>query len=739
MTRFAAQLPVLFFEEPTMTDHIPSSAPMRKVQGRDIWVITPAVRADMDVEARHGELRRQLANAMTSLGVARPLAWFYTPMMLPLIGQLQPIAVVYDCMDELSNFKFAPPELGSLERDLLARANVVFTGGVSLYEAKQHLNPNMHAVPSGVDVVHFGQARRERVTRGPATAPSPPRLGFFGVLDERLDLTLLAGIAASRPNWLLDVVGPVAKIDPATLPSDANITYHGPRNYGDLPGHLAEWDVALMPFALNASTEFISPTKTPEYLAGGVPVVSTAIRDVVRHYGQLDTVFIADDVPAFIRACEDALALKATADWTETDALLDNASWDKAFARMLAEICKVIDPGDPERSDAAAMSSPEHFDVIVVGAGFAGAVMAERLASDGNKHVLIIDKRPHIAGNAYDHYDAAGLLVHAYGPHIFHTNSKDIVDYLSRFTAWRPYEHRVLASVPNGLVPIPINRTTLNAVFELNLQTDDEAEKFLAGKAEPRPDIRTSEDVVINAVGPLLYEMFFRGYTRKQWGLDPSELDKSVTARIPTRTSTDDRYFTDRYQQMPLAGYTRMFERMLDHPNITVRAGVDYADIRDEISADLIVYTGPIDAYYGHCFGTLPYRSLRFEHETIDKVEAQGVGTVNHPDEATPFTRISEFKHLTGQTHSRTSIVREYPAAEGDPYYPIPRSENQARYKRYEALAEKETKVVFVGRLATYRYYNMDQVVGQALAAYRRLDVSKATALRTTKTYAIAG
>jgi UDP-galactopyranose mutase len=361
------------------------------------------------------------------------------------------------------------------------------------------------------------------------------------------------------------------------------------------------------------------------------------------------------------------------------------------------------------------------FDVLVVGAGFAGSVMAERLAADAGKRVLVIDRRPHIAGNAYDERDEAGLLIHRYGPHIFHTNSGEIVGYLSRFTAWRPYEHRVLGQVRERLVPIPINRTTLNALFDAGLETDAEAASFLAARAEPTGEIRTSEDVVVSAVGRELYELFFRGYTRKQWGLDPSELNRSVTARVPTRTSTDDRYFTDSFQAMPADGYTAMFERMLDHPNITVRTGCDYRDLAGETPPPaLTVYTGPIDAYFGHRFGKLPYRSLRFEHETLDVAEAQAVGTVNYPDEQVPFTRISEFKHLTGQNHARTSIVREYPSAEGDPYYPIPTEANDRLYKQYEALARAETKTLFVGRLATYRYYNMDQIVGQALATYRR-------------------
>ena len=366
----------------------------------------------------------------------------------------------------------------------------------------------------------------------------------------------------------------------------------------------------------------------------------------------------------------------------------------------------------------------EPYDYLIVGAGFAGSVLAERLASQHGARILLIDRRPHIGGNAYDEKDAAGILYHKYGPHIFHTNSEQVVDYLSQFTEWRPYEHRVQAQVRGQLVPIPINRTTLNMLFDADLRTDGEAEEYLAKRAEPIDNIQTSEDVVINSVGRELYELFFRGYTRKQWGLDPSDLDKQVTSRIPTRTNTDDRYFSDTFQAMPLEGYTKMFERMLDHPLIEVRTGVDFAEYKDraqEISNHLI-FTGPIDEYFDFRFGKLPYRSLKFDHQTLDEECFQPVAVVNYPDPEVPYTRISEYKHLTGQVAPNTTITYEYPSAEGDPYYPIARPENQELFKKYEALADATDDVTFVGRLATYRYYNMDQIVGQALATFRRMD-----------------
>jgi len=360
------------------------------------------------------------------------------------------------------------------------------------------------------------------------------------------------------------------------------------------------------------------------------------------------------------------------------------------------------------------------FDYLIVGAGFAGSVLAERLAAGLGKRVLIIDRRPHIGGNAYDHYNDDGILIHRYGPHIFHTNAQRIVDYLSRFTQWRPYEHRVLAHVDDKLVPIPINLTTLNRLYDLNLDPEDAA-AFLASRAEPVEDIRTSEDVVINQVGHELYQKFFRGYTRKQWGLDPSQLDKSVTSRVPTRTNTDDRYFLDEFQQMPLHGYTRMFENMLDHPNIKIMLNADFAEIRREVSYKHLIYSGPIDEYFDYRYGKLPYRSLAFQHETVDTEQFQPVAVVNYPDEAISYTRITEYKHLTGQTHPRTALTYEFPRGEGDPYYPVPRPENAELYKKYQVLAEETPDVTFVGRLGTYRYYNMDQVVGQALAIFNRL------------------
>jgi UDP-galactopyranose mutase len=251
------------------------------------------------------------------------------------------------------------------------------------------------------------------------------------------------------------------------------------------------------------------------------------------------------------------------------------------------------------------------FDYLIVGTGFAGCVLAERLATQLNKRVLLVDKRNHIGGNAYDHYDDAGILVHKYGPHIFHTNSLEVFEYLSQFTQWRAYQHKVLASVDGQLVPLPINLDTINKLYGTSM-TSFQLTEFFASVAEPRENIRTSEDVVVSKIGRELYEKFFRNYTRKQWGLDPSELHASVSARVSSRTNRDDRYFTDKYQAMPLYGYTRMFEKMLTHPNIKVLLNTEYHEARQWFAYRELIYTGPIDEFFDYCYGKLPYRSLNF-------------------------------------------------------------------------------------------------------------------------------
>jgi UDP-galactopyranose mutase len=366
----------------------------------------------------------------------------------------------------------------------------------------------------------------------------------------------------------------------------------------------------------------------------------------------------------------------------------------------------------------------DRFDTLVVGAGYAGAILAERLATQCDQRVLVIDRRDHIAGNAYDYHDEHGVLVHRFGPHIFHTNAPRVVEYLSSFTTWRPYEHKVVARVGEQLLPIPINRTTVNLLYGLDLKTDEEVAEFYASRAEPIAHVRTSEDSVVSKVGRDLYEKFFRGYTRKQWQRDPSELHASVCARIPTRTNTDDRYFTDWHQAMPTDGYTAMFERILADPRIEVSLGVDFFDVRDDIEHDHLVYTGPIDRFFDYEYGPLPYRSLEFElrnESTPDLELVLPAASVNEPSEDVPFTRVTEFRHMTGQSHDSSTLAVEYPRSEGDPYYPIPRDDTRELYKRYERRAADLPDATFVGRLARYQYLNMDQVVAQALSTFDKL------------------
>ncbi|BAY78119.1 UDP-galactopyranose mutase [Nostoc linckia NIES-25] len=731
LSRCAQGKRVFFIEEPIFSEE-----PLKRLDINEdssgVVVVVPHLPQGLSEETINADLQLLIDSFFTEHNINKYICWYYTPMAIAFTRHLQPQAVVYDCMDELSAFKGASPTLKNYEAELFRRADLVFTGGQSLYESKVNQHPNVYAFPSSVDVPHFGQARNLQEPADQAHIPHP-RLGFFGVIDERMDIELLAGIAEARPDWHLVIIGPVVKIDPAALPHHENIHYLGGRDYKQLPTYLAGWDLAMLPFARNESTRFISPTKTPEYLAAGRPVVSTSIRDVVRPYGESKLVRIADTVSEFVVAAEQAMQEDTPAsEWlSRVDTFLEKISWDRTWASMMKLIDSAIAARDSEdkahSKGAVGKQAPNIitrdyvFDYLVVGAGFSGSVIAERLATQSGKKVLVVDKRNHIGGNAYDHYDEHGILVHRYGPHIFHTNSREVFEYLSRFTKWRSYEHRVLASVDGQLVPIPINLDTINKLYGMNLNSF-EVEEFYKSLAEPVENIRTSEDVVISKVGRVLYEKFFRGYTRKQWGLDPSELDRSVIARIPTRTNRDDRYFTDTYQAMPLHGFTRMFENMLNHPNIKVMLNTDYQEIQKAIPCREMVYSGPVDEFFDYRYGKLPYRSLDFKHETHNTSVFQTAPVINYPNEHL-YTRVTEFKYLTGQEHSKTSIVYEFPKAEGDPYYPVPRPENNEMYKQYKALSDTTAGVYFVGRLATYKYYNMDQCVAQALSVYKQIGV----------------
>lgn len=734
LTRAAQSRHVYFWEEPWFHD-----AADPESRGRDDgWLEflqvdqTPYVTV-IRPHFNHGEdstegQRRLLNRYLSDRGLECFDSWYYTPMALSFTAHLHPRVTVYDCMDELSAFLGAPPEIIEREQELFRVADVIFTGGRSIYEAKCSKHPNVHAFPSSIDLPHFAQARTVQADPSDQAGIPHPRIGFFGVLDERFDSALVSEVALLRPHEQFVFLGPIVKIDPAQLPTASNIHYLGSKSYMELPRYLAGWDAAILPFAMNDSTRFISPTKTPEYLAAGKRVVSTPIKDVVTDYGMLGLVQIAATASEFANALDRALSADGDREWTQrVERKLAESSWDRTWSAMRVEIeavangkSKDVPPLAKSRSSHKfSNASGEPFDYLVVGAGFSGSVVAERLASQLGKRVLVIDKRPHIGGNTYDFYNEDGVLVHRYGPHIFHTSSQKVVDYLSHFTEWRPYEHRVLAQVDGKLLPIPINLDTINGLYSLNLDSAG-MEKFLAERAESPTQILTSEDIVVSRVGRELYEKFFRHYTRKQWGLDPSELDSCVAGRIPVRFDRDDRYFSDSFQAMPLEGFTRLFERMLAHPNINVVLSTDYREVMSSYPSAKVVYTGPIDEFFDHRFGSLPYRSLRFEHKTHDTKQFQRTAVVNYPNDH-DYTRITEFKHLTGQNHEKTSIVYEYPTDDGEPYYPIPRPENAALYERYRALASATTGVYFCGRLANYRYFNMDQVVAQALHMYRNI------------------
>jgi len=362
------------------------------------------------------------------------------------------------------------------------------------------------------------------------------------------------------------------------------------------------------------------------------------------------------------------------------------------------------------------------FDFLIVGAGFAGSVLAERIASQLGKTCLIVEKRNHIGGNAYDHYDGAGVLLHTYGPHYFRTNSQRIIDYLSQFTGWREVEYKILSWTHNRYWQFPINLNTFEQLIG-RPSTTEEMEAQLAEWRVPIDRPKNSEEVIVSQVGWKLYEMFFKNYTRKQWQRDAKELDPSVCGRIPIRTNRDDRYLSEKFQALPKDGYTPMFQKMLSNPKIEVRLNTDFREARAQVQFKHLIYTGPIDEYYNHCFGRLPYRSLRFEPETLAQEFFQPAMQVNYPNDH-DFTRIVEIKHATGQRLPSTTIVREYPQDFGpgrEPYYPIPAPDARALYSKYAERATLEKDVTFVGRLATYRYYNMDQIVGMALAEFDRL------------------
>ena len=358
------------------------------------------------------------------------------------------------------------------------------------------------------------------------------------------------------------------------------------------------------------------------------------------------------------------------------------------------------------------------YEYLIVGAGLSGCVLAQQIATKLNKKVLIIESRNHIGGNTYDFYNEHGILVHQYGPHIFHTNNKEVFDYLSQFTDWIYYQHHVLAYVDGSLVPIPINLNTINELYGLRL-SEREINDFYDTVKKPIENINNSEEAILSKVGYDLYNKFFKNYTKKQWDLWPSELHRSVTERIPIRTNRDNRYFTDRYQGVPREGYTEMIKKMIDHPNIQLMLQADYKKVHHFIPFKRLIYTGPIDAFFDYKFGKLPYRSLRFKFETKEQEWFQEVAQINYPNDY-DFTRITEFKHMTQQKHHKTTVAYEFPTDDNEPFYPIPKAENVALYNKYKKEADKLKHVLFTGRLGTYKYYNMDQVIAQALHLFQK-------------------
>lgn len=364
-------------------------------------------------------------------------------------------------------------------------------------------------------------------------------------------------------------------------------------------------------------------------------------------------------------------------------------------------------------------------DILIVGAGISGAVLARQYAEILGKKVLVIEKRDHVGGNCYDFINEEGLLMPKYGPHYFHTSLEDVWAYVNRFSDWVPYEHRNLSFVDEKLVPTPINITTVNTLFGLNLKDEAEMKEWLAKNTEHIPHPRNSEESGLARFGKVLYEKMFKSYIRKHWDVWPVDLDALVVDRIPMRTNFDDRAFSDAHQAMPKDGYTKMFERIFSHPNIEVRLNCDWEAEKESLpKVEKLFFTGKIDQYFAYKFGErLQYRSVRFDFETHDVEYYQPATTVYYPDPAVPHMRISEPKHSTGQKHPKTTIIKEYGTWDGEPYYPVPSKRNLELFARYQKEAEKLEKqgVYFVGRLANYKYFDMDKAFKNALDFFERV------------------
>ncbi|TXF77570.1 UDP-galactopyranose mutase [Chryseobacterium sp.] len=367
----------------------------------------------------------------------------------------------------------------------------------------------------------------------------------------------------------------------------------------------------------------------------------------------------------------------------------------------------------------------KNIDILIIGAGISGATLAERYASAGKK-VLIIEKRNHIAGNCYDYYDETGVLVSKYGAHLFHTNDEKVWEYVNRFADWYPWEHRVVARVDDKTVPIPVNITTVNTLFNENIQTEEEMQNWLEANRVAFEQPENGEEAVLNRVGTVLYEKMFKHYTKKQWDKFPEELHASVLERIPVRHNHDDRYFSDAHQALPKGGYTKLFENILNHPNITVLLNTDYFEVKDQYQGyEKLFYTGPVDRFFAfqdELMEKLEYRSINFVTEHLDQEYFQENSVVNYPGRDVDFTRIVEYKHFGNQQSAKTSIVKEFTVDEGEPYYPVPNEKNQLIYEKYKKKADQLEDVYFVGRLANYKYFNMDQAFRNALDLFETVE-----------------
>lgn len=793
MDRFARDRRVLFWEEEIPTDHHLPYLEFHAFEGTAVQSIRPRIPDRWPAQARMTALAGLFDQMLGLTGIRRPVLWLYTPMMWPVVAHVDAAAVVYDCMDELSSFRFAPPALRALEGRLMEAADLVTAGGWSLWEARRGDHANIHAFPSSVETGHFAAARGALPAPADQACLPGPRLGWYGVIDERLDLGLIAALAAARPDWSIVMIGPVVKIDPASLPRAANLHWLGQKPYEALPAYLAGWDAALMPFALNEATRFISPTKTPEYLAAGCPVVSTPVRDVVRQWGDLEVVHLAAAAPAFVEACAAALAQPrgAGAPWAAADRALAQLSWDTTQRRMaelvdaavtrrgqgpepvagqadrptrgrtpvLAPIrekgqthaqmpAMVPEPAaEPAPGPRAAPAPDAPFaqadaagvarsggspavvscpqaprppgapprgrigrpDVTVCGAGFAGAVLARQLAERSDCRVLVVDRRDHVGGIAHDEVNPQGLRVPRYGAQLLHMDVPEVVAYLSRFAEWRPCPQPAMVRWGDQTLPLPL--------------PIDRAAPDMPGPDGPAHAAQSVAGMGAPGAAPGVHPApsdeascrhLVEAYARKRWGLEPAQLAPEALAALPFHDAP-------RPRAVPRDGYAALFAQLLDHPGIALRTGTDFHDLDGADLGRMIVYTGAIDAYFGHRLGHLPWRGMSFVHEIVPRRRVQPAGIVIHPDAATAALHVTEHTHLTGQDHPMTAITRETPAEDGEPVYPIPSPANHALLRRYQALARAEAGVVFAGRMGSYADLSLDQVVAQALALHRRM------------------